>query len=197
MRSHVKKIFAGEYEIDFVSDQPVIVDIGANVGAFARWASARWMNSRILCFEPIKDNFEMLKKNTSDMPNVQIYNVAIGSSDRKQKMYYGKHNEGEASMFLAEQQVEDGEEVDVISAGKIPKCHILKIDTEGAEIEIIENLEIEPAVYLIEYHSEENRRKIDDLLRDKYSLIAASSEMLNYGIVKYALSALLKKSDPR
>jgi FkbM family methyltransferase len=193
MRSHINKIFNGEYNVPFYPNDPlVIVDIGANVGGFIRWAASRWAGSTFYAFEPIKNNFEILEKNILDIPNVNLYNVAVGSSDRTQKMFYGKSNEGEASLFFGNEQVESGEDVNVISATQIPNCHILKIDTEGSEIEIIENLIIDPAVYLIEYHSEINRLKIDELLKNKYSLVGSKSERFNYGIVKYAKNALVK-----
>ena len=192
MIPHIRKIFMGEYEIPFQSPNPVILDIGANIGGFTRWAGARWANSQIVCFEPVKSNFELLKKNTSDMSNVQLINSGVGSSDRKQQIFYGKHNIGEASLFKGYEQVDDGEEVDIVSAATLPACHIIKIDTEGSEIEIIENYQHDPAVYLIEYHSEENRLKIDEYLRDEYILIESKCDKPNYGIVKYALKSLIK-----
>lgn len=192
MKPHIKKIFSGEYDIDFYTEEPIIADIGANIGGFARWVNARWANSKIICFEPIKENFNKLKENTKDMNNVILYNCAVGSSKRKQKMFYGKNNEGEASLFLKDQQIEEGEEVEVISAKEIPKCHIIKIDTEGAEIEIIKNIVNDPFIYLIEYHSEENRLKLDKLLNKKYSLISSNTNTINYGILKYALKEIIK-----
>ena len=193
MQVHIEKVFAGEYEVNFHSAEPIIVDIGANVGAFARWASARWANSRIFCFEPIKSNFDMLKRNTADMPNISCFNAAVGSSERTQMMFYGKNNEGEASMFQGVQQSEDGEEVKVIAASELMNCHILKIDTEGAEVEILENMTIEPIVIMLEYHSEQNRLRVQEILGKKYSLIGSESKALNYGIAKYALTSAIKK----
>jgi len=191
MLGHIKKIFAGEYEVPFNSPNPVIFDVGANIGGFTRWANARWANSEIVCFEPVKSNFEMLQKNTSDIKNIQLFNVGIGSSDRKQKIYYGRNNIGEASLFKGNQQIDDGEDVDIITAASLPACHVMKIDTEGSEIEILEAYQHDPAVYLIEYHSEENRLKIDDYLRGEYILMGSHTDRPNYGIVKYALKKLI------
>lgn len=193
MNQHIKKIFLGEYNVDVNIEQPLIIDIGANIGGFARWAFAKWSNSRIICFEPIKQNYDILVKNTSDIPNLIRYNCAVGSSKRKQKMFYGKNNEGEASLFFGNQQINETEEVEVISAKEIPECHILKIDTEGAEIEIIENLTCTPVLYLIEYHSEKNRIKLDKLLNKKYLLFSSNSNTIDYGIVKYILKTAIKK----
>ena len=191
MLGHIQKVFAGEYEIPFASPNPVIFDVGANIGAFARWSNARWANAQIVCFEPVKSNFEILKKNTSDMNNVQLFNVGLGCSDRKQKIYYGKNNIGEASLFKGNQQIKNGEEVEISNASELPACHIMKIDTEGAEIEIIESYKHNPAVYLIEYHSEQNRLKIDNLLKENYILVGSKNDRPNYGILKYALKSLI------
>ena len=191
MLGHIQKVFAGEYEVPFNTPNPVIFDIGANIGAFTRWANARWANAEIVCFEPVKSNFQILQKNTSDMNNVQLFNVGIGSSNRKQKIYYGKNNIGEASLFKGNQQIENGEEVEISNASDLPACHIMKIDTEGAEIEIIESYKHNPAVYLIEYHSEQNRLKIDNLLKENYILVSSKNDRPNYGILKYALKVLI------
>ena len=40
MLGHIQKVFAGEYEVPFQTNEPVIFDIGANIGAFTRWASS-------------------------------------------------------------------------------------------------------------------------------------------------------------
>ena len=55
---------------------------------------------------------------------------------------------------------------------------------EGAEIEILENLVNFPSVFLTEFHSAYNRRRIDELLID-YTLIECSMRGWNYGILKY------------
>jgi hypothetical protein len=104
-------------------------------------------------------------------------------------MYYGLHNCGEASMFAGEEQAKEGEIVKVMSAKNLPPCDIIKIDTEGAEIEILENLVHFPVIFLIEFHSAYNRRRIDELLLD-YTLIECTMRGYNYGILKYIRSEL-------
>lgn len=188
MVKHIRKIFEGEYDIPYKNPNPVILDIGGNIGGFSLWADKRWANSKIYSYEPIKNNFNLLKENTKGIDNIVISNVAIGSKTETRRMYYGAHNIGECSFINGAEQVEKGEEVSVMSASLLPAANIVKIDTEGAEIEILENMDIKPDVYLIEFHSAYNRRRIDNILHD-YTLMSADISLPNYGIVKYALTS--------
>jgi len=187
MISHVGKIFQGEYAIGSMK-QPYIIDIGANVGGFAVWAHEYFDKPKIDCYEPIKENFNLLRQNTAGT-DIAIRNFAIGKEDGERQMYYGLNNCGEASMFEGIEQAKEGEIVKVMSAKHIPACDIIKIDTEGAEIEILENLVNFPVVFLIEFHSAYNRRRIDELLLD-YTLIECTMRGYNYGILKYIRSEL-------
>jgi len=186
---HIAKIFNGEYNLGYNNSSPVILDIGANIGGFARWANYRWPNSKIHCYEPVKSTFELLKINTSDMPNVEINSVAIGKKKEKKKIYYGKNNIGEASLIQGEEQREEGETIDIFPGSKLPKADIIKIDTEGYEVEILGSINFEPDIYLIEYHSADNRRFIDSYL-SKYILVSLDMRNHNYGIAKYAKKSL-------
>jgi FkbM family methyltransferase len=190
MITHIAKIFNGEYNIGYNHTHPVILDIGANIGGFARWANYRWTNSKIHCYEPVKNTFDMLSVNTSDIENVIINNVAIGSKKEKKKIYYGKNNIGEASLIQGEEQREEGEIINVFPGSKLPKADIVKIDTEGYEVEILSAITFQPDIYLIEYHSANNRRFIDSHLSD-YALLSLQMRDHNYGIAKYAKKSLL------
>ncbi len=186
MIKHIEKIFEGEYDIPYEQPNPTILDIGGNIGGFCLWANKRWANSKIYSYEPIKNNFNLLKENTKNIDNIIISNVAIGSKTEIRKMYYGAHNIGECSFTNGPEQVEENEEVSVMSASLLPDANIVKIDTEGAEIEILENTLIKPEVYMIEFHSADNRRKIDNILHD-YTLFSLDFTNPNYGVAKYAL----------
>jgi FkbM family methyltransferase len=189
MITHIAKIFNGEYNIGYNHTHPIILDIGANIGGFARWANYRWTNSKIHCYEPVKSTFDMLSLNTSDITNVIVNNVAIGSKKEKKKIYYGKNNIGEASLIQGEEQREEGEIINVFPGSKLPEANIVKIDTEGYEVEILSAITFQPDIYLIEYHSSDNRRFIDSYLSD-YVLLELQMRNHNYGIAKYVKKSL-------
>lgn len=191
MVSHIGKIFQGEYNIPYNKANIKILDIGANIGGFAIWASYKWPDSTIECYEPVLSNFELLKANTSYNKNITPHNAAVAKESEKRQIYYGKNNIGEASLFKGEEQQSVGELVETVAADSIGHADLVKIDTEGAEIEILSNIKIKPDIYLIEYHSAKNRRKIDTLLKD-YTLIETTMRNYNYGILKYVKTDLLK-----
>jgi len=188
MRLHVKKVLAGKYAIPLTATKPVIADIGANVGSFSVWASRMWADSTIHSYEPMKDNFEMLLSNTKNLNNVRVHNVGVGNPARS-IMYKGANNCGEASFFqLGAQADTPTERVTVISPSELPEdITVLKVDTEGCEIEIIEPLISNGRIFaavLFEYHSENDRRALDNILKD-YILVGSSSDGPNCGINKY------------
>lgn len=58
----------------------VAVDVGANVGVFARYVANTAPNMRVICFEPMPQLFECLQQNLR--PGVdEGYRVAVGEAD--------------------------------------------------------------------------------------------------------------------
>ena len=58
-------------------------------------------------------------------------------------------------------------EVETMALSVLPKANIVKIDTEGSEIDILSRMtSFDFDVIMLECHSEANRRKIEELLRD-------------------------------
>ena len=181
----VTAIFNGEYDVDYKNPKPVILDIGANIGGFTVWANSRWPNATLHCYEPVKNIFELLKFNTADMPNVIAQNVAVGEISEERQLYYGMSAmSGCGSLINGREQLGIGELVWVIPANSLPKADIVKIDTEGWEIQILSGITFKPDVYLIEYHSSADREEIARILSD-YILVERNEYGSQLGVVKY------------
>lgn len=195
MRNHVIKIFDGEYDIPMkFNGSPNIVDIGANIGAFTVWAAERW-NAKVIAIEPNKANFEILQINTAFLGDrVGLINSAVRADKSNNKLYDGKNNCGECSFFKGDEQLDTFTEVDIITPLELPpNIDILKIDTEGCELEILLELlklQMRPKAILLEYHSEKDRRAIDTLLEPFYTMWASISEMPGFGVVKYVSNSI-------
>lgn len=74
------------------------------------------------------------------------------------------------------------------------RADILKMDVEGAEIEIMSGLaRIAFDAVLLEYHAEANRRMVDPLL-DRYVLVGGEIRTVDRGVLKYLHRRLLGRA---
>jgi len=184
---------AGEYEVDHVEvkGKPIICDIGANVGAFTIWSLKRWDPECVYCYEPLKSNFNQLRANINNLPtiatNFMLGNKAVEAPSNK--LYANTQGPASSSFYDCPFKTDEFEEVESISASELPNCNILKVDTEGCEIDIITKyLKTHPKPYLIqfEYHSERDRLTLDRLLfNTNYILTACGVSGLGFGVFSY------------
>ena len=198
MTHHLKKVFEGEYDIPVNTTKSVpgmrILDVGANCGAFTLWAYHRWPLCKIESYEPHPESFKLLKENTDTLWCVGKHNVAVGNPGVK-ILYNGVNNLGEATLKEASGGASfTGQHVNVISPLEMPIADILKMDTEGCEVEILEPLidaGREFRAVMFEYHSINDRRKLDRLLMD-YVLIGSEVYTPGRGVMKYVHRSEIK-----
>jgi methyltransferase FkbM-like protein len=104
----------------------------------------------------------------------------------------GRNNCGEASFYDVGEQSTITVEVETRAPSALPKAHIVKIDTEGSEIDILSGMtSLDFDVIMLEYHSEANRRKADELLED-FLLVGGEIRSLHRGTLKYFHRRLVK-----
>lgn len=173
MTPHLEKVFSGEYDVPLEYAKAQIIDLGANFGAFSVWASHRWPGAQIFAYEPHPETFRGLLRNTTLYSGVTCFPVAVGALGVR-VLYDGRFNEGEASLFeITKNPNPTGRHVEVVSPLSLPAAHIIKLDIEGAEMEVLRPL-IEAGrrfnAILLEWHSHDLRREVDSLLAD-YKLI--------------------------
>ena len=207
MVSHVQSILNGEYDphaqIKF-DENAVIYDIGACYGAFTFWHSLfkKWNVKECHCFEPNPEVFKVLEQNMEILRKegviIKTHNVAVIGSEREEKtikLYMGKYNVGEAttnpeiakSMHMMETEKIKYVNVPTIKASEIGFPTLVKIDTEGCEVEIIKDLIVKkPLIIILEYHSEEDRDELYELLKPDYRKIEERGKT-DRGILIYIL----------
>jgi FkbM family methyltransferase len=192
MINHVRKVCNGEYDIAYEHSHPVILDIGANIGSFAIWAMQRWPGCVVHCYEPLPENYAMLRENVASFGDrVHLNNFAIGDVSHD-KLFLGLNNCREASFFDPTGERSAWVKVETRPPAVLPEAQVLKMDTEGAEAEILAGIAlIDYDAIVLEYHSESNRRKVDQLLGD-YILVGGEIEGENVGVLKYLHKRLRK-----
>ena len=123
----------------------VIFDIGANIGIAAIYFAKIFPDSKIYSFEPVPENFDILKKNTAPYPNISAYRIALGKEDSRMEMSGSDAaaNLGGYSFHKLGVNEEVKVEVDVRSPSsimkelKVGRVDLIKIDTEGSEYDIL------------------------------------------------------------
>ena len=136
--------------LSFVKKRNVAIDIGANIGLWAKDISSFF--DKTYCFEPNPDCIECLEKNINLKSSV-IYNVALGEKEET-KLLYCPNNTG-ASSFINFTKIgynNDGSkkyglfsktiktkwiEVKTFDSFKITNIDFIKIDVQGFEYEVL------------------------------------------------------------
>ena len=151
----------------------VVVDVGANIGAFTIFA-AQWAK-KVFAFEPEADNFRLLCANIelNGFKNVTPKKIAIAKKKGQQDFYIAEKQHSGAHSFLLQRydrvlKVETLSIADLIKAESLTKIHFLKLDCEGAEIDIIEGLSLKNAKKIeqiaLEFHPR-NDYSTQDMVR--------------------------------
>lgn len=123
----------------------VVVDIGANIGAFSLYANFCWPAAKIFAFEPGLE-FETLQNNIklSKTKNIAAFPFAVSNQNNKISFYLRPL--GVSSLFSGG-QISNKIGVKAITLERIiqkiakQKVDFLKIDCEGGEFSILENTE--------------------------------------------------------
>jgi FkbM family methyltransferase len=165
-------------DLDFLN--ATVLDIGANIGAFARFALANGAK-KVVCYEPEESNFSLLKLNVEGK-NVDCRKKAIVGETATGKMEFYLNrgiNKGAHSLYIKRgRDIVSVETTSIRKVLKEVKPEIVKIDTEGAEYDILDNFNFDEVSQLaVEFHlnKKEWREKCGDYVQ---SILAAGFEVV-------------------
>ena len=159
-----------EYDIeDFeINVNDTVIDIGAHIGLFSLLVSQLCKTGKILSFEPVRENFDLLVSNLklNHIENVLPFNMAVSKNLDKLNLFLND-DQSAHSIFPKSSKsisVESTSLQKIFEENKIHSCKLLKLDCEGAEYEIIDSL---PSEYLnkiqnivMEYHSADTKPEL-------------------------------------
>ncbi|MDD3191073.1 MAG: FkbM family methyltransferase [Candidatus Pacebacteria bacterium] len=158
-----------------------ILDVGAHVGIFSLYAKILNPDVKIYALEPEADNFSALKKNVEEnnfARGTKLFKVALAEKTGVRKLQIENDSiNHHLRKSLEKDEDSHYEEVRVISFGDfliengVAGVGLLKMDIEGGEYEIFENLLSGDFAriknIILEYHNYcgRNYREIENILR--------------------------------
>ena len=170
-----------------------IIDIGANVGASAIYFHSQYPNAQVTCFEPSTKNFRYLTQNLQDINHITLNPFGLSDTTKITTLFQGKTQCLQYSIFKNIEVSESGEQIQLKAAFDevkeiIENQTVIKIDTEGCEFPILNSIKTlfnQLQVIYLEFHSEKDRIRIDNLLKQTHGLWNASVKHPHRGDVCY------------
>lgn len=187
----VTPILAGdEYELQPIKrdshEVRTVIDIGGHVGAFALKIKRLWPNARVIGVEPDPIGAQLYRINTRELAEVHVIEAAVVGKARRHELTLhrnGREPANAASNYVREvardltakalAREDDGDIavvsgvsiVEILEEYRVDQVDILKVDCEGAESEVLEDLHTQgwfPRIRWLrgEWHFEESISRI-------------------------------------
>ncbi|MEG3438706.1 FkbM family methyltransferase [Pannus brasiliensis CCIBt3594] len=129
----------------------IIFDVGANIGQTATYYREKFPRSDIYCFEPIRETYSILEAKFSRDQRVKCFPIALGASPEKKEIVLNENsqqnsltdklNEGRAIGTDENSPKTEIVQIDTLDGfcqeNNINEIDLLKIDTEGYELEVL------------------------------------------------------------
>lgn len=146
----------------------VIYDVGANIGMASLFYATHYPKARFFAFEPVPANFEVCRLNFSNLPRSEVFPWAIGSHSGTAAFEFSEEDLRGGRLQARPQPGDNSAKkrievalvsiADLAAQKKLPPPDFLKIDVEGAELEVLEGMgEQAPRIrrLLVETHGPE------------------------------------------
>jgi FkbM family methyltransferase len=140
--------FTSDLLLNFIKDDMLFIDVGAHYGYYTLLVGTSHPNCKIIAFEPVPENYEILRRNIelNQLKNVVAYRLAVSNTNGFKNLHISE-NSGHCS-FHEHPLTKDLRDIEVETVcldnflKNIPKVPtVIKIDTEGHEICVLEGME--------------------------------------------------------
>lgn len=136
-----------QYFFESRRKNPRIVDGGAHIGLSLVYFKLLYPESQVTCVEPDPDIFELLRTNVkvNELTHVQLYNFALGEMEGRKPFLKGESKKSWSSRVLYEQKGPQ-ENILFVPTRRLSRLidgtlDLLKLDIEGSESEVMQELD--------------------------------------------------------
>jgi len=141
---------------------PVVFDVGANVGNYSlEVLRVLGKNVWLYCFEPSKAAFTALVRNLSEYENAKAFNIGFGEENKNGTLYSNYPGSGLGSVFARQLdhfgiEMKHEEKIKLLrldhfcKENGISHIHLLKLDVEGNELNVLRGGELMIGSYSID-----------------------------------------------
>ena len=168
--------------ISAIGEGDVVWDVGAFVGLYTVLSAKRAGACGTVCaFEPESWAFDVLCRNIrlNRLQNVRALRFALGADNSQAQLFLNRDDPGVVGSMERSAKHQCGQPITVrrgdhlVAAGEAPVPHLVKIDVEGAEYQVILGMQDvlrrpECRLILLEVHSDDLPRfgaTVEDLVR--------------------------------
>jgi FkbM family methyltransferase len=180
---------------------PTVIDVGANEGLYCADVRTTNKDAQVFAFEPHPETYKRLLLHSHGIKNMTSINAACGSTAGQLALYdyAGSAGTGHASLHagvieeihkgMSDQHIVDVIDLDTFASGHgISLIHLLKIDAEGHELEVLKgaaNLLREKRIRAIQFEFNEMNVVSRVFFKDFCDLLPNYRfyRMLRYGLV--------------
>jgi len=133
-----------EYKTNLRFTPKNIIDCGVNIGLSVVYFKKQFPDATVVGIEPETSNFRQAKKNTERLKNVELIQAAVWDKNANLKIVPGQDN-GNWSFHVEEIPVADKDSIpavciaDLMKQFNMEEIDLLKMDIEGAELEVFQN----------------------------------------------------------
>ena len=132
-----------------LTDRMVVVDVGAHAGYFSLTAARKvGPRGRVYSFEPAPANYELLLRNIelNDYANIMPVNQALSDKVGPATLYLTELDSGRHSTYHHDLPIKETVAIETTTADAFleaqgwPKVDLVKIDVEGAELDVLDGM---------------------------------------------------------
>jgi FkbM family methyltransferase len=118
-----------------------IFDVGAYIGLTAMEFSDAFPSATVFAFEPVSDSFRKMQQVLIGKPDIRKYQIALGSAKTTGHIHIDPEHMSTCSILDAPDSSTQAIKIETIDGfcteNKIASIDVMKIDTEGHELQVL------------------------------------------------------------